>query len=493
MTIDTCENKTASFALHSITGDTIDVIEGDTCYIENDRFKLGVKLSWGGGINYVEDKTYTAVEGLKNLCNMHDTGRLIQQSYYGTGAIPGVYESGSFDGSSSWPYNPVQGGDKYLNKSRLIDLEITDDYIYVKAQPQDWAKNNAITPSYMENYYRLTEDYIQVDNRFVDFSGWEHTVKGQELPAFYTLSYLDTYYFYNGVKPWTGDKLTVKEDLPFWGSTGDAGKCNFYLREGNTETWSAWVNGETGWGIGLYTPNIDRLKAGRSSYDGSMDPMANSTNYIACYNQIKLTAFLPVTYSYLITTGTVEEIRATFTENKDFTTNPDLNVNRQSSRLPGGEYNFEALDFTDPETYKVFYAFNNANASYDAEKQAAVLTAIVGSDPYATIDYSASAETLIAENYTTIVIEYMVPTTNGEKSSRCIPDFFLCTGERQSASSKACYRPNSNWIIDGEWHTMEVPVSTLDYWTGSINKIRFDFFSNCSAGDKIYIRSIKLQ
>jgi hypothetical protein len=471
----------------------VEVISGDTCYIENDRFKLGVKLSWGGGINYVEDKTYKDVEGLQNLCNMHDTGRLIQQSYYGTGAIPGVYESGSFDGSSSWPYNPVQGGDKYLNKSRLIDLEITEDHIYVKAQPQDWGKNNAITPSYMENVYSLTDEYIEVYNRFVDFSGWEHVVRGQELPAFYTVSYLDTYYFYNGVKPWTGDKLTVKPDLPFWGSTGDPGKCNFYLREGNTETWSAWVNGETNWGIGLYTPNIDRLKAGRSSYNGSKDPMASPTNYIACYNQIKLTAFLPVEYSYLITTGTVEEIREVFTENKDFADNASLNVNRVSSRLPGGDFNYENLDFTDPETYKVFYAFNNANAAYDAEQKAAILTAVSGSDPYATIDYTASSEILVADNYTKLVVEYMVPTTNQGMGSRAIPDFFLCTGERMGASSKACYRPKENYIFDGEWHTMEIPVSTLDYWSGNINRIRFDFFSNCSAGDVIYIKSIKLQ
>jgi len=496
MTVSTCEDKETSFSLHSFTGDSIDVIRGDTCYIENDRFKLGVKLSWGGGINYIKDKTYNDVSGLTNLVNQHDTGRLIQQSYYGTDAIPGVYESGSFDGKDTWPYNPVQGGDKYGNKSRLVDLEVTENSIYVKAQPQDWAQDGKITPSYMENVYKLTDDYIEVDNRFVDFSGWTHTAYGQELPAFYTVSYLDTYYFYNGEKPWTGDELTVKPDLPFWGNTGgDSSKCNFYLRNNNSETWSAWVNGKTNWGIGLYTPNIDRLKAGRHEFNGSKDANNNATNYIAAYNKILLTSFVPVEYSYLITTGTVEEIREVFTENKDFADNASLNVNRTSTRLPSGYLNYKDLDFTDPNTGEVFYTLKNTKVSYDEEKKATVLTA-TGSSPYATIAYMASYEKLLAENYTSLVIEYMVPTTNKEKSSKCIPEFYVYTGSTSmsaSQSNKAVYSPPSNYVIDGEYHRMEVPLSSLEYWSGDINRIRFDFFSKCSKGDMIYIKSISLK
>ena len=491
MTADTCEKKNAKLSIHSFKGDLVESISGSTCYIENTKFKLGVKLSWGGGINYIEDKTYKDVRGLKNLCNMHDTGRLIQQSYYGTGAIPGVYEVGSFSSSSNWPYNPVQGGDKMQNKSRLIDFEITENSIYVKAQPQDWGKDNAITPSYMENVYTLTDDYIEVYNRFVDFSGWEHVYRGQELPAFYTISYLDTFYFYNGTKPWTGDELTVKPDLPSWGASANAGKCNFYLREGNTETWNAWVNGETNWGIGLYTPNIDRLKAGRSAYDGSKNPSANSTNYVAAYNQIKLTSFLPVEYSYLITTGTVEEIRAVFTENKDFTDNASLNVNRQSTRIPSGDFDYTNLDFSNPSYVKVFLSFNTATAAFDENEKAVMLTATDGTDPFAIIDYTVASKTLMAEDYTTLVIEYMIPTTNSTTSY--IPDLFLSTGELIGASSKARYRPSSNYVVDGQYHTLEIPVSTLDYWSGQVNKIRFDFFTKCAAGDVIYIRSIKLQ
>lgn len=72
-----------TFRLHSVSTELITVYSKDTYYLENQRYKLGVRLGWGGGINYIEDKG-CPVGGLKNLINDHDTGRLVQQSYYGT-------------------------------------------------------------------------------------------------------------------------------------------------------------------------------------------------------------------------------------------------------------------------------------------------------------------------------------------------------------------------------------------------------------------------
>ncbi|MBQ3507648.1 MAG: hypothetical protein IJA91_03775, partial [Clostridia bacterium] len=230
--VEPLTDKTATFTLTGLVTERMEKPES-TCYIENSRFKLGVDIGWGGAVSYLEDKS-CQIPDLGNLVNRHDTGRLIQQSFYGTGPIPGVYEPGiSFD--TQWNYNPVQGGDQYNNASRLIDLVITENSIYIKAQPQDWSLDNALTPSYMENTYILESDCVRVDNRFTDYSGWEHPFRGQELPAFYTVSYLDTFVWYNGENSWTGDTLSSKKDLPFWGDY--AGQCTFTLREKNTETW----------------------------------------------------------------------------------------------------------------------------------------------------------------------------------------------------------------------------------------------------------------
>ena len=109
----------------------------------------------------------------------------------------------------TWSYNPVQGGDQYANRSKLVDCSVSSNRLWVKCQPMDWAQNNRITPSYMENTYLLEEDCIRVDNRFIDFSGYRHRPAHQELPAFYVLSYLDQFTFYDGARPWTGDALAV--------------------------------------------------------------------------------------------------------------------------------------------------------------------------------------------------------------------------------------------------------------------------------------------
>ncbi|MBQ8827600.1 MAG: hypothetical protein IJZ90_00465, partial [Clostridia bacterium] len=305
------EASLTTFTLYEIRTEIYENQLSETIYLENGRFKLGVCLMWGGGLNYFEDKKDND-STITNMLNYHDTGRLIQQSYYGTMSAPYIC---STYGDTTWAYNPVQGGDQHGNKSKLVDFTIEEDSIYVKCLPLDWAKNGTYTMSYMENRYTLNEDYVSVDNRFIDFSGYDHGYeKDQELPAFYTISYLDTFTFYNGNKPWTDGKLITKEALPFWGGNGD---CYFTMSSKNTETWCAWTNEENGYGIGLYTPGITTLLAGRFEYDDSKDPMSNSTNYVAPLIRTTMRNFEAFEYSYIITSGTVSEMRSTFKEHKD--------------------------------------------------------------------------------------------------------------------------------------------------------------------------------
>jgi len=318
-----------TFTLHSISAETIETISDDTYYIENESYKLGVKLIWGGGISFISDKK-NRIPGLENLVNNHDTGRLIQQSYYGVREND-EYSPGEFMGHT-WCYNPVQGGDRCGNKSRLIDLEVTKNSVYVKAQPQDWGHDNKITPSYMENRYTLSDDFIRVDNRFTDFSGWEHPCTHQELPAFYTVSYLDTFVSYEGEKPWQYDMLTKRGDLNFWGDPQYGADTNFPLHEKNSETWCAWINEAEDYGIGLYVPDIDLLKAGRYRYNGSKDPENDACNYVAPLDQLRITAYSPIEYSYLMKTGDLDTIRSFFYQNKDFADNSSLRKNSISLR-----------------------------------------------------------------------------------------------------------------------------------------------------------------
>ncbi len=489
LVIDTCENKEATFALYHAETEKIEVYTGrygsSIYYIQNDQLKLGVDMGWGGALVYLADLT-AGIDGLENLVNKHDTGRLIQQSFYGTGAIPGVYEPGEFNGSK-WVYNPVQGGDKYNNSSRLIDVQVTETSIYIKAQPQDWSLNNALTPSYMENTYSIIDDYVRVDNRFVDFSGWEHRYAGQELPALYTVSFLDTFVWYNGSEPWTGDALSSRNDLNFWGDSKYVGDCTYALRESNTETWCAWINEKANYGMGLYVPKVDVLKAGRYQYNGSKDPNDGACSYVAPVNSMKMISYLPMEYSYLLTTGSIEEIRATFTEQKAFATNDSLHQNYQSGRLPDQNVDMSSIDFSVDGNYKLFTGGNSAEAIYDAEEKAAKLT-VSGGDPYFTLHFANSSKEQIADDYTKIEVTYMIPKGC---TATMTAEMFLCTGEVGSPQAGKSIR--GNLIADGEYHTLTLTVSGLNFWQGKINQLRFDFFGGAvTAGDTMYVKSIKL-
>lgn len=298
--------KSLTFRLEGIEATKRELPKTDVVYIEDGNYKLGIKLTWGGGISYLEDLR-DGDDSLKNLLNDHDTGRLIQQSYYGTNSAPYVPEK---YGENMWCYNPVQGGDQYNNRSKLVDYVISEDgkSIYVKCRPLDWAKKNVLTLSYMENTYTLCDGYVKVDNRFVDFSGYTHRNADQELPAFYTVSYLSEFVCYTGQKAWSGDTLTVKPSLPFWG-----GNANAYFTLGSKETWAAW-RAPNGYALGVYTPMATTLLAGRHNYNGSKDAHNDATNYVAPLIKNTMKSFEPFEYTYYIATGTVEEIRDQFYE-----------------------------------------------------------------------------------------------------------------------------------------------------------------------------------
>ena len=137
----------------------------DVLFLENDHYKAGVNLKWGGGLSWFEDKENS---DYGNLLNNHDTGRLVQQSYYGPSQIEG-YENGVY-GDTVWSYNPVQGGDQYGNNSKLVAVEKSDDAICVVCRPLDWAQDNMLTQTYYTSVYKLTDNGLTVKNTVVDFS-----------------------------------------------------------------------------------------------------------------------------------------------------------------------------------------------------------------------------------------------------------------------------------------------------------------------------------
>ncbi len=475
------ENIENAFVLHEVTTAVYKVYSDDTIYIENSRFKLGVCLIWGGGLNYFEDKK-DGDSSINNMLNYHDAGRLVQQSYYGTGEAP--YESTIFNGTT-WNYNPVQGGDVSGNKSKLVDFYIDDSRIYVKCRPLDWAHDNKYTISYMENNYVLHDDYVKVDNKFIDFSGYSHGGRRpQELPAFYTISYLDKFTFYNGTKPWTNDTLTNKIGLPFWGGE-EADKCKFNIVDGNTETWCSWTSNVTGYGIGLYTPEIEELLAGRNAWNGSKDPMNVATNYVAPLINTSMQNFTAFEYSYLLTGGNISQIRNTFKAHKD-----DIDQNWDAFT----SIDYTHLDFAKESDITAISSRFQTTATNSSTGVVKFEVTGNGDDPSVYIDYQANLQNLSTKDYRYLVYSYMIPTSNSDGHAY-ESDFFICTEKSGWApSGAAMFR--KELIKDGKYHSMIIDLYDYpDMWPSTdsqIYKIRFDYFTQAVAGDVMYLSEFSL-
>lgn len=510
MHFESCNGQSAQFALCVMVLEDYPVYGNatDTYYIENDRYKLGIRLGWGGGIDYLLDKQ-CPIEGLGNLVNQADTGRLVQQSYYGV-VRNGEFEPGEFNGSE-WCYNPVQGGDKYLHPGRIIDVVVTEDSMYIKAQPLDWAKDNYLTPSYMENVYTLYEDRVLVDNRFVDFSNWTHRMAQQELPAFYTVSHLSVFSFYNGTNPWTDDTLSYRHDLNFWGDYLWAGDCTFRLRRSNTETWCAWTSPEHGYGFGLYVPGVDCFKAGCYQYNNSMDSEDFATNYVAPLKNMLIKSFEPIEYSYIMATGSLPELRALFTEHRDFTANEGLYKNSESIRIQDeftvfNEYYYgdspdvperepennqpiiktePVLDLTAQADLALLVPTSNTMIKYDSAEKGTRLI-VTGDDPHVTV---AVQDAFNAKDYKTLEIVYMLPKTNSQSNN--VIDLFFCVGDVKAPNANAMIR--ASLIADGEYHTLTVDLTGKSFWQGDIHSIRIDYLDQCQYGDEMFVKLFALK
>lgn len=339
--IDNCLDGTKADGIYSISFEPLNVetatikvlgistfnreIPDREVYIEADGYKIGVDMLWGGALSYLED-TDSSVEAVNvdgrvyvdknaselygkkafsknvNLINRSDTGRLVQQSYYGTGDCE-QYQGGVFM-DNKWNYNPVQGGNQYNESSKIVDLRCDENSIYIKCRPLDWSlpKEN-ITPSYMEATYTIEKGAVHVECRYVDFSGYPVVYTSQEIPAFYCIEPFNRFVYASG------GEIKSEPDLIFW---PDAGYPNFV----SDENWSAFVGqGENSFGIGVYVEDEDTFLSGVFDRGGDLgkDPSKGSpTSYIAVIKFRESTSYDPYTYDYYLATGNTNEIRDTF-------------------------------------------------------------------------------------------------------------------------------------------------------------------------------------
>ncbi len=109
-------------------------------------------------------------------------------------------------------------------------------------------------------------------------------------------------------------------------------------------------------------------------------------------------------------------------------------------------------------------------------------------DPGFKVVYQGALDPIMTDAYSAVEIVYRVSTENSSHANSM--EIYIGTGSVMDAQGG--YSTSTGLICDGEYHTLRIPVSHLDYWKGQLNIIRFDFFQSALEGDSIFIRSIRL-
>ena len=265
---------------------------------DNGTLKVKFDLTRGGAISYI---SLSGSE--RNLVNVYDEGRYIQQSYYAGKNVDRKAE-GQSPKWSPWCWNPIQVGDEYKNRAKILDYKQSADTLYVKCIPMQWDMNNKPAEAEMEQQTILLGNVLKVHCKLTchrtDSVYGEGNLVDQELPAVYPISALSNLYSYFGKKPFTND--TISNPQVVFLSSGFWGR---YLEV--PEHWMAFVD-ITKWGMGVYNSRCNYFIAGMAGKPGG-ETKDGSTSYIAPIKKEILDKNSVYEYDYYIIIGTIDEIR----------------------------------------------------------------------------------------------------------------------------------------------------------------------------------------
>ena len=109
-------------------------------------------------------------------------------------------------------------------------------------------------------------------------------------------------------------------------------------------------------------------------------------------------------------------------------------------------------------------------------------------DPYFSFDYDLLGKQFEAMHYP--ILEFTYKISKRSSQDTFITELFLCTGGVENATGGVSTAVEV--LADGEWHTVRLDLSATGYWSGTIHEIRMDFFSSCTANDRMYLKEFKL-
>ncbi len=273
-------------------------------YLDNGAIRIGVDLSIGGAITYLAES-----DGGQNLINSHDWGRQVQMSFY-SGPVP--FEPGGKKPRESWRFlgwNPIQSGDCYNNRSKVIDYSNDGETLYVKCIPMQWPLDNEPGECTFETWITLEGAVAQVRSKIVNdrVDETQYPARGQELPAVYTNGTHWRLFTYDGDAPFT--KGPLRQITKVWdtskGPQVEGGPWDHWYA---TENWAALVDTED-FGVGVHSPGTFSFVGGFAGQPGAGGPKDAPTGYIAPTRREILDHDIAYGYDYSLIVGSLDAIR----------------------------------------------------------------------------------------------------------------------------------------------------------------------------------------
>lgn len=247
----------------------------------------------GGGIGWLSTPGSSF-----NAINLWDYGRWIQQSYYGR-------MDGSTWMSQPWRYNPVQVG-SWQNQPAQLHMARQINHngmpaIEVSVTPRNWASQALLYECNMFSRAVLYPQWVHVQNTLTYRGPDVHSVYNQELPAVFLHRSFSKLVYYKGQRPWSRD--AVQEAWP--------GPPNTSHRDRLTEQWIAYINPQTGVGVGIYSPLATLFTSYRVGPEIGQ-PGSRPLSDCSYFAPIANFAIKPgkISYDLYILMGTLAEIRA---------------------------------------------------------------------------------------------------------------------------------------------------------------------------------------
>lgn len=281
------------------------VAADDLLTIQSEQVKVGIARNRGGAIAWLSTQAYP-----KNMINLADPGRLIQQSYYAGRSIDRTSE-GQSKAWSPWSWNPIQGGgvggaDRKGTWARVPVFERTPDTLqpdtlHSETVPKLWDMPDEDADAIMRQWTSLEPEMkgvVCVRCEFVAMRSegdrWgPTTLSPQEVPACYFTRTFHSVRSYLGDGNWRTEQ---QPPGPPWGKAIPPRKAMALFEP-------------DGQGVAVFAPAAtEPWNFGPHAHGNSDDPSAGPCMHVAPIDRVPMGPQSTYRYRYWLIVGNQEEI-----------------------------------------------------------------------------------------------------------------------------------------------------------------------------------------